>query len=74
MGRLDCRACSRGTIKKHFRFSTRSPGSQYLGTVYPSQPQYLESLLGDMILAMTLTYLTVAWWGIGYLVKAMLIG
>jgi hypothetical protein len=42
--------------------------------VYPSQPQYLESLLGDMILAMTLTYLTVAWWGIGYLVKAMLIG
>ena len=53
---------------------TYPPSSQYLAAMPPSQPQSLGSLLGDIIVAMSLTYLTVAWWGIGHLLRSMLVG
>jgi hypothetical protein len=33
-----------------------------------------DDLLGDLLLAMILTYITGAWFGIGCLIKSMLIG
>jgi hypothetical protein len=60
--------------KKRYQHWTYPSSSQYLAAMHPSQPQYLGSLLGDIVLAMSLTYLTVAWWAIGHLLRSLITG